>query len=170
LIGGKQRLFALSAARVAVTMDSAAIACKRGALAVITLIHEQCETLWPDAAADGDDLWLDGPAIEQATGWKWRPEGLCRDDVCVPLPRAAEGGFVRDDRLNLATMWRRSGQPVVHDAASRTWVLGTGAAHRGAALSTLQAPDFALPDLDGRTHRLSQYRGRKVFLATWASW
>jgi hypothetical protein len=67
-------------------------------------------------------------------------------------------------------MWRRSGQPVVHDAASHTWVLGTGAAQRGAALSSLEAPDFELPDLSGRAHRLSDYRGRKVFLASWASW
>ena len=137
---------------------------------MITLLHEQRETRWPDAAAAGDELWLDGQAIEQATGWTWKPEGLCRDDVCVPLPRAPEGEFVRDDRLNLAALWRRSGQPVVHDAASRTWVLGTGAAQRSAALATLQAPDFALPDLDGRLHQLSSYRGKKVFLATWASW
>ena len=27
-----------------------------------------------------------------------------------------------------------------------------------------QAPDFALPDQDGRTHALSDYRGRKVIL------
>jgi hypothetical protein len=124
----------------------------------------------PDAAAHGDELWLDGREIEQATGWKWKPEGLCHGDLCVPLPRALEGEFVRDGRLNLAAMWPRSGQPVVHDAASRTWVLGTGAAHRGAALATLEAPDFTLPDLDGRLHQLSSYRGRKVFLATWASW
>ena len=32
------------------------------------------------------------------------------------------------------------------------------------------APDFALPDLSGRVHRLSDYRGQKVFLTTWASW
>jgi hypothetical protein len=142
----------------------------RGVLAVITLLHEQRETQWPGAAANGDELWLDGPAIEEATGWTWKPEGLCRDDVCVPLPRAAAGDLVRDSQLNLAAMWRRSGQPVVHDSASRTWVLGTGAAQRGAALATLQAPDFGLPDLDGRVQRLSSYRGRKVFLATWASW
>lgn len=141
---------------------------------MITLLHEQRQTLWPDAAAEGDALWLDGQAIEQATGWTWKPEALCRDEVCVPLPRAAKGdggaGFVRDGCLDLAAMWRRSGQPVVHDAASRTWVLGTGAAQRGATLTRLQAPDFALPDLDGQEHRLSSHRGRKVFLATWASW
>ncbi|NDG42002.1 MAG: TlpA family protein disulfide reductase, partial [Betaproteobacteria bacterium] len=38
------------------------------------------------------------------------------------------------------------------------------------ALSTLEAPDFELPDLAGQTHRLSDYRGKKVLLATWASW
>ena len=137
---------------------------------MITLLHEQRATQWADAAADGDALWLDGPAIEQATGWAWKPEGLCHGDRCVPLPPATKHELVRDGRLNLAAMWRRSGQPVVHDAASRTWVLGTGAEQRGAALASLQAPDFELPDLDGRMHRLSQYRGRKVFLATWASW
>lgn len=33
-----------------------------------------------------------------------------------------------------------------------------------------QLPDIALPDLDGRTQRLSEYRGRKLLLFMWASW
>ena len=33
-----------------------------------------------------------------------------------------------------------------------------------------QAPDFTLPDVDGVPRSLSQLRGKKVFLATWASW
>lgn len=41
---------------------------------------------------------------------------------------------------------------------------------RRAALASLQAPDFELPDLDGKMHRLSDYRGKKVLLAAWASW
>ena len=32
------------------------------------------------------------------------------------------------------------------------------------------APDFTLPDLAGTQHTLSSLRGRKVLLATWASW
>jgi peroxiredoxin len=35
---------------------------------------------------------------------------------------------------------------------------------------SLQAPDFALTDLDGRTRRLSDQRGKKTLLVTWASW
>jgi len=37
------------------------------------------------------------------------------------------------------------------------------------ALGT-QAPDFALPDLAGRTHTLAEHRGKKILLVAWASW
>jgi peroxiredoxin len=37
-------------------------------------------------------------------------------------------------------------------------------------LSALQAPDFTLPDMDGKMHSLSDFRGKKVLLITWASW
>jgi hypothetical protein len=57
-------------------------------------------------------------------------------------------------------MWRHSGQPVVHDAAS-SGGSGSGAAQRSAALATPQAPDF-IARSDSRLHALS-YRGRKVF-------
>lgn len=39
-----------------------------------------------------------------------------------------------------------------------------------AALSSFPAPDFQLQDLNGRTHRLSDYRGKVVFLNLWATW
>jgi len=32
------------------------------------------------------------------------------------------------------------------------------------------APDFSLKDLDGNTVKLSDYRGKIVFLNFWASW
>ena len=32
------------------------------------------------------------------------------------------------------------------------------------------APDFELVDLDGNTHRLSEYRGQGVFLNFWGTW
>ena len=136
---------------------------------MVTVLHEQRESGFLQSKPDPDHLWLDAAQIEQATGWQWKPEGLCRDDTCVPLPRGAHD-LVRGDRLDLAALWRHMGQPVVHDGAGDNWVLGTGAAQRAQALATLQAPDFELPDLQGQRHRLSDFRGKKVFLATWASW
>lgn len=142
-----------------------------------TLLHEQTLSVHPPDSIDagGEALWLDADAIAAATGWQWKPEGLCQGDVCLPLSPAARAQLVRDDpgrppRLDIAGFWRMTGQPVVHDDTRTTWVLGAGADQRRAALQTLEAPDFALPDLAGAVHRLSDFRGRKVLLATWASW
>ncbi len=135
---------------------------------MITVIHEQRETPLPGVQASGDALWLDRDAIEQATGWTWKPEGLCHGDTCVPLPRGGDLPMVRGDLLNLSAMWSYMGHPVAHDVG--TWVLGIGAQQRAQAMADLVAPDFTLPDLDGKPHKLSDYRGKKVLLATWASW
>jgi hypothetical protein len=124
-----------------------------------TVLSEQGELTV--AAADG--LWLSAEDAERVTGWTLKPEGMCRDELCVPMP-------ARDGRINVAAFWARLGQPVVHDAGGETWVLGTGAEQRNEALAGLVAPDFTLPDLGGVPHTLSTLRGKKVFLCTWASW
>ena len=59
---------------------------------------------------------------------------------------------------------------MLHDAERATWILGEPASARAAALDSLEAPDFTLPDVDGELHSLVDYRGKKVLLATWASW
>ena len=43
--------------------------------------------------------------LEQATGWALKPEGLCRDDVCVIVPDDVRGDPV--------ALWNRVGWPVV---------------------------------------------------------
>jgi hypothetical protein len=111
-------------------------------------------------------LWLTPADAERAIGWTLKPEGMCRGEVCVPLPT----GMTQDGRIDLAAFWRHMGHPVLSDQAGEAWVLGTGAEARNEALAGLEAPDFTLPDLNGTPHRLSDLRGRKVFLTTWASW
>ena len=32
------------------------------------------------------------------------------------------------------------------------------------------APEFELPGIDGKAHKLSEYRGKVVFLNFWATW
>jgi hypothetical protein len=137
---------------------------------MVTVIHEERETEIAAARADGDALWVSSADLYRATGWTLTPEGLCRGDVCVPAPLGREAELVRTDGVDLAAFWRHAGHPVVRDGAGRAWVLGTGARHRAQALRSLEAPDFVLPDLEGRPHALSDHRGRKVLLVTWASW
>jgi hypothetical protein len=119
---------------------------------------------------DGD-LWLALDELEAATGWEYKPQGLCLGERCVPLPpaRAAEF-FAPDESFNLTAFARYLGQPVVHDERGEVWVFGEAPEVRRAALQSLEAPDFTLPDLDGTLHSLSDYRGKKVLLLAWASW
>lgn len=137
---------------------------------MIRVLSDERDVRLPSAIADGDALWLDRADVLRATGWTWKPEGLCRDETCMPIPRSAARSLVDGDRLDVAAFWREAGWPVVHDDAKRVWVLGTGASQRADALASGLAPDFALPDLDGRLHRLSDHRGKRVFVSTWASW
>jgi hypothetical protein len=137
---------------------------------MITLLHEQTEITAETARVRDSDLWLSARDLELATGWSLKPQGFCLDDVCVPVPAGDRSSYVDGDEVNAAAFWRRLGNPIVHDASGEVWALGTGASDRTASLQSLEAPDFALPDLSGVTHTLSDHRGKKVLLVTWASW
>lgn len=124
------------------------------------------------ASADGNNLWLSLTELQTATGWELKPQGACLDDVCVPIPVGREAEFIRASgkEFNLAALARLQGQPVVHDDTHNVWFFGETGSVRNNSISSLQAPDFTLPDLDGKQHSLSQYRGKKVLLVSWASW
>jgi len=118
-----------------------------------------------DVAARGG-LWMSPADAEKVTGWTLKPEGMCRADLCVPLPATAIGA----DEVDVAAFWKKLGGPAVTTGQRDVWALGAPADERNAALEGLEAPDFTLPDVDGAPRSLSQLRGKKVFLATWASW
>src|SRR5262249_14852622 len=73
----------------------------------------------------GEDLWLSRIDAAEITGWVLKPEGLCKGEVCVPLPRGRESEFVRDGQVNVTTLWRHLSQPVVHSDRGSVWVLAT---------------------------------------------
>ena len=122
------------------------------------------------AAAAKEGLWLSSAEAAKATGWSLQPEGLCRGNICVPVPSGREADFVADGSVNLAAFWDHLDKPAARSKDGDIWALGEAAADRAESLKSLDAPDFTLPDLDGTNHSLSDYRGSKVLLATWASW
>jgi Redoxin len=136
----------------------------------IDIIYGERVTAGVDADATGGGLWLSGDDLNRASGWEFKPQGFCKGDVCVPVPDARKREFVDGGRYNLVALANLLGQPVVTDADHHAWCFGEAAAERKRMLTSLDAPDFSLPDLDGKTHSLSEYRGKKVFVVSWASW
>ncbi len=122
------------------------------------------------SSTSGEGLWLDRADVEPATGWSLKPEGFCKDDICVPVPAGREAAFSRDDQVNVAAFWGLMNKPAVSSDSGDVRFLGEGAESRNDALLNLEAPDFTLPDLDGNMHSLTDFRGKRVLLATWASW
>jgi len=118
----------------------------------------------------GTSLRLDADDLEAATGWVLKPEGLCRGDVCVPVAPTDRADLVDEGGVDLGVFARVLGRVVAIDVDRQAAVLGDGAADRRAALESLDAPDVALPGLDGQTHHLSEWSHRKRAIVAWASW
>ena len=66
-----------------------------------------------DADVTGGGLWLGSDDLKRVSGWEFKPQGFCKDDVCVPVPPARESEFVANGRYNLAALANLLGQPVV---------------------------------------------------------
>ena len=135
---------------------------------MVTVLTEASEARV--SAEQGQTLWLARGDLERATGWQMKPEGFCKDDVCVPTPRGQESDYLRDDQVNATAFWQLMGKTAVASRDGDVWFLGEGAEQRNEALLSLQAPDFTLSDFSGKPHRLSDYRRQRILLITWASW
>ena len=113
-------------------------------------------------------LSVSNSVLEQATGWSLKPEGLCREQVCVPVRNAA--ALSKDSQINLAEFARLMKLNILIDAERKILALGEQAENRSASMSTLEAPDFTLPDIHGRQVSFSDYNRRKRLLLAWSSW
>ncbi len=128
------------------------------------------EVAAPGGPHSSDELWLSTTDETAVTGWSMKPEGFCKDDVCVPTPSGGADSFVRRDAINVSAFWDLMGKPAVRSANADVWLLGAGARNCNDALLSLEAPDFTLPDLNGNLHSLTDFRRKRVLLITWASW
>lgn len=135
----------------------------------VTVMYEDRVLSAQGAHEDGDHLWVSPADLEAATGWSLKPVGLCRMEACVPLPR--DGSWTDEHgRVDVAAFATRFGRPVVRDEESAVWAFGESVSSRREELDSGMAPDFTLPDVEGRMRSLADFRGRKVFLLAWGSY
>ncbi len=113
---------------------------------------------------DPNELWIRADDLSRVNGFSLKPQGACRADMCIPVPRALKSG----PWFNLSGFAERLHQASVHE--SGVWSFGEMPVVRGDFYHSRIAPDFAVPDRKGRTVHLSDFRGKQVLLITWASW
>jgi hypothetical protein len=131
-----------------------------------TVLYDGRAVVLSRATADKDALWIQHADLPSINGFELKPQGACREEICIPIPRP----MMRGAQFNLTAFAERIGQRVVADPAARVWSFGEIPVVRGAFLESRVAPEFSVPDRKGRAVRLSQFRGKKVLVVTWASW
>ncbi len=109
---------------------------------------------------DGREHSIDGgltnqAALAEALGWTLKPEGLCRDETCVPLR-----GRSVPETLGLLVAYDEE-----RDVAA---VAPSAETHRASTTGT--APRLDLQDVDGNPVSFDDLSGHKRVLVTWASW
>ena len=108
-----------------------------------------------------NSLTVDRTAFERGTGWAMKPEGACKGDVCIPLtdPMA--------EQIDIEATARAMSLPLVAAPEHNLWALGPESIGLR-ALTSAEAPNLRLPDLDGNEFELLSLRGQKIVVYAWA--
>ena len=138
------------------------------------VIYDGVATSVSAARESSSDLWITTSDLTRATRFVIKPQGVCRDQLCFPLPKKRKAEFLSKKSsstwFNLSEFARLIKQPFATDEKNGVWYFGALPVEQNFYLASLEAPDFTLPDLNGKQHSLREFRGKKVLLVTWASW
>lgn len=123
---------------------------------------------------DANDLWVAPEALPAINGFTLKPEGACFEDICVPVKQSEDGPLFVTRRgqhwFNVSGLANRLQQPYVVDHEAGVWSFGALPVSRQRFTEQGLAPDFTLTDWQGQTVSLSDFKGKKVMLLSWASW
>lgn len=121
------------------------------------------------AQSDGS-LWIHSKDLPRVNEFEVKPQGACRSSVCIPLSKSLKSG----DWFNLTGFANKIGEKVVVNqsvqSVQNVYSFGEIPVLRGGFYNSRIAPDFAVPDRKGRIVHLSDFRGKKTLVITWASW
>jgi hypothetical protein len=132
----------------------------------VTVITDEVHSV--EADADDGRLLIEPADLATAMGWTLKPEGLCRDDRCVPV--GDHTALLVEGRIDLAAVAGVLGRPAVVDAEAGLMAVALASEQRHQAIKGLQAPPFVLADLEGSTHHLDEWRGQKKLIVAFSSW
>jgi hypothetical protein len=143
---------------------SASLALAAPATTSATVLFGENSVALEKVRADAQSLWVLSKDLPRINEFEVKPQGACRADVCIPLSKTLKNG----DWFNLTGFAHKIGETVVAD--QNVWSFGEIPVLRGGFYNSRIAPDFAVPDRKGKVVHLSDFRGKKALVITWASW
>ena len=146
----------------------------RPAVAEVTVLFNDAVVSVERTLADPNDLWVLPADLTRINGFELKPEGACLGAFCVPVRQDEDSAMfvTRTGRgwFNVTELARRLQQAYAVDHDRQVWSFGQIPMTRQSFLRSAVAPDFTLPDRQGNPVSLSDFRGTKVLIITWASW
>ena len=123
---------------------------------------------------DATELWVKPEDLTRINDFVLKPEGACLEELCIPVlqDRDSDMFVTRSNQgwFNVTGLADKLQQAHMADYNDGIWSFGTMPLERQSFFSAGEAPEFELPDRDGNIVKLSDFRGKKVLLLTWASW
>ncbi len=138
----------------------------------VTVLARESTLNIEQALIDGEDLLVPTDNVHAITGFELKPQGLCAGDACIPIPSDVPWLSDRDGAtyFNVTRFARKVDQVFAVDPEEKVWSFTAVPRVQTAPLLAGEAPDFALPNREGKIVHLTDFRGKKVLLLTWASW
>ena len=146
----------------------------RPAVAQVTVLFDDTVVRVERTLADPNDPWVLPADLTRINRFELKPEGACLDAFCIPVRQDEDGAmFVTragQGWFNVTELARRLQQAYAVDHDRQVWSFGQIPVTRQSFLQSAVAPDFTLLDRQGNPVSLSDFRGKKVLIPTWASW
>ncbi len=132
------------------------------------VVNREGETMAVEIASNFGEFAISLDDFARATGWQLKPQGLCIAEICVPVRDAKT--LTNQTQIDLVEFARVTNQNIVVDQERKVAALGEHADTRSETMTSLDAPDFRLPDIHGRQVSFSDFNRRKRLLLAWSSW
>ena len=149
---------------------SANLAMAQGA----TVLYKERVVEISETLPDASELWVKPEDLTRINDFELKPQGACLADLCVPVlqDRDSDMYVTRHGQgwFNVTGLADKLQQAWVADYDDGVFSFGVMPLERQSFFRGGVAPDFELPDRDGNIVRLSDFKGKKVLLLTWASW
>ena len=135
-----------------------------------TVLYEGRTIELSNTLDDPVNLWVTPTDLTKINGFVIKPEGACLDEICIPLNDSLSITRLGQQWINLTRLAQILKQSYAADTLEKVWSFAPIPAKHESYLQTAKAPEFELADRSGKTVRLSDFKGKKVLLMTWASW